>query len=81
MPTYEEVLHLVQRLPPNEQARLLEVLKSLAKRPLEVEDTTETIPFEELEESENALQDYRRGSDTGLSSSALKLKLFGQSVG
>ncbi|MBC7970861.1 MAG: hypothetical protein H7Z11_12180 [Verrucomicrobia bacterium] len=81
MPTYEEVLNLAQRLSPQEQAQLLEALRTLAEQSVEVEGTTETIPLEALEASENALQDYRTGRDIGLSSSALKLKLFGQNVG
>lgn len=81
MPTYEEVLNLAQRLTPTEQSRLLEALKALAHRSVVVEGTDELVPTEEIEASENALQDYRTGRDPGLSSEALKLKLFGQNVG
>ncbi|PSB32671.1 hypothetical protein [Stenomitos frigidus] len=81
MLTYEEVLNLAQRLTPTDQVRLLEALKALAYQSVIVEGTDELIPSEEIEESENALQNYRTGRDNGLSSEALKLKLFGRSVG
>ena len=80
MLTYEEVLNLAQRLTPTDQVRLLEALKALAYQAVLVEGTDELIPSEEIAESENALQNYRNGRDNGLSSEALKLKLFGRSV-
>ena len=38
MPTYDEVLSLVQRLTPAEQIQLLEALIALVYVPVEVED-------------------------------------------
>jgi len=81
MSTYNEVLSLAQRLTPVEQSRLVEALKALTNQSVMVEGTNEFVPFEELEEGENALRDYRAGQDTGLSPEALKLKLFGKNVG
>ena len=81
MLTYEEVLGLAQQLTPKEQSRLLEALKALAYRSAVVEGTDELVSLQEIEASENALQDYRTGRETGLSPEALKLKLFGKNVG
>ena len=81
MSTYNEVLSLAQRLTPVEQSRLVEALKALTNQSVMVEGTDEFVPFEELEESENALRDYHAGQDAGLSPEALKLKLFGKNVG
>ncbi|MEB3355171.1 MAG: hypothetical protein VKK04_00385 [Synechococcales bacterium] len=76
MSTYEEVLSLAQTLRPSEQNRLLVALAELVYRPVEVEDSDETISAEELAESDLAIQAYRSGKDPGLSSTALKHKLF-----
>lgn len=81
MPTYEEVLSLVQRLTPDEQIRLLEALTALVPVPVEVEDDDEIIQPEEIAESEAAWQDYLAGLDPGVSSEELKLKLFGEKLG
>jgi hypothetical protein len=81
MPTYEEVLNLVQRLTPTDQIRLLEDLTALIGVPVEVEGDDEFIPPEEIAESEAAWQDYLAGGDPGVSSEELKLKLFGEKLG
>ena len=81
MPTYEEVLSLVQRLTPTDRIRLLEALTELVGIPVEVEGDDEIIPSEEIAESEAAWQDYLAGRDSGLSSEELKLKLFGEKLG
>jgi len=75
MPTYEEVLSLVQCLTPADRIRLLEALTELVRIPVEVEGEDEIIPPEEITESEAAWQ------DSGLSSEELKLKLFGKKLG
>lgn len=80
MPTYEEVLSLVQRLTPAEQTRLLEALTALIRYPVEVEGDDETIPPEEIAESEAAWQDYLAGIAPGVTSKELKLKLFGEKI-
>ncbi|HEY9616247.1 MAG TPA: hypothetical protein V6C78_19120 [Crinalium sp.] len=77
MPTYEEVLRLAERLTLDEQLQLLEALSSKLHVAVEVEESDETIPIEELAESEVAWQAYQAGHDTGISSEELKLKLLG----
>jgi hypothetical protein len=81
MPTYEEVLSLVQCLTAADRIRLLEALTELVRIPVEVEGEDEIIPPEEITESEAAWQDYLAGRDSGLSSEELKLKLFGKKLG
>ncbi len=81
MHTYEEVLDLVKRLPLMDQARLLEALSVSLPHPVAVEGTEEIISTEELSESEAALQDYWAGQDSGMTSAALKQKLFGGKFG
>ncbi len=81
MPTYEEVLNLVQRLTPADRIRLLETLTELVRIPVEVEGEDEFIPPEEIAQSEAAWQDYLAGRDSGLSSEELKLKLFEKKLG
>jgi hypothetical protein len=81
MPTYEEVLSLVKRLPLQEQARLLEALSSSLPNPVEVEGTDEIISASEIAASEAALQDYWAGRDQGITSVALKQKLLGGNFG
>lgn len=81
MPTYEEVLSLVQRLTPADRFRLLEALTELVHSPVEVEGDDEIISPAEIAESEAAWQDYLAGGDPGVSSKELKLKLFGEKLG
>jgi hypothetical protein len=81
MPTYEEVLSLVERLTPADRFRLLEALTELVRIPVEVEGDDEIISPEEIAESEAAWQDYLAGRDPGVSSEELKLKLFGEKLG
>jgi len=81
MPTYEEVLNLAKRLPLTDQARLLEALLMSLPQPVEVEGTDEIIPVSEISDSEAALQEYWAGRDLGMTSAALKQKLFGGNVG
>jgi hypothetical protein len=77
MSSYQEVLSLAQRLPPDEQMKLVEALTRLVHQPVAVEDSDELISAEEIAESEAALQNYRKGIDRGVSSAELKQKLFG----
>jgi hypothetical protein len=77
MPTYEEVLSLAKRLSLGDQLRLLEALAALSLGSVVVEGTDEVISAEEILDSEAALQDYWAGRDTGITSAALKQKLFG----
>ena len=81
MPTYEEVLSLVERLTPADRLRLLEALTELVRIPVEVEGDDEIISPEEIAQSEAAWQDYLAGRDPGVSSEELKLKLFGEKLG
>ena len=81
MPTYEEVLNLAKRLPLDDQARLLEALSVNLPHPVEVEGTDEIISAAEISESEAALQEYRAGRDAGMTSAALKQRLFGGNLG
>ena len=81
MPTYEEVLNLAKCLPLTEQARLLEALSVSLAHPVEVEGTNEIISAAEISESEAALQEYWIGQDKGMTSAALKQKLFGGTFG
>lgn len=77
MPTFEEVLNLAKCLPLSDQVRLSAALKESLPRSIEVEGTDELIPADEIAESEAALQAYWTKQDTGLSSEALKQRLFG----
>lgn len=81
MPTYEEVLDLAKRLPLADQARLLEALSINFPHPVEVEGTDEVVSSAEISENEAALQDYWVGRDPGITSDALKQKLFGGNLG
>lgn len=81
MPMYEEVLILVKQLPLTDQARLLQDLSVSLSHSVEVEGTEETISVEEIAASEAALQDYWAGQDPGMTSEALKQKLFGGKLG
>lgn len=69
--------NLAKRLPLIDQARLLEALAVSLPHPVEVEGTDEIISAEEISESEAALQEYWAGQDFGITSAALKQKLFG----
>jgi hypothetical protein len=81
MPTYEEVLDLAKRLSLPDQARLLDALAVSLPHSVEVEGTDEIISAAELSESEAALQEYWAGRDPGITSDALKQKLFGGNLG
>ena len=81
MTTYHEVLSQVQNLSFTDKLRLLEDLKVLIQSPVAGEDDDEVIPAEELAESEAAWQDYLFGRDSGISSTELKQKLFGDKLG
>jgi hypothetical protein len=80
MPTYEDVLSLAKSLSPVDQFRLVEELSALLQ-PVEVEDSDELIPADEIAASKAALLDYRTGHDPGLSSTDLKKRLFGGKLG
>jgi hypothetical protein len=77
MPTYEEVLNLAKNLSPDEKSRLIEALKTLDYTATEVEESDEIISDREIEQSENAWQEYLAGIDTGVTSAEIKKKLFG----
>jgi hypothetical protein len=81
MSSYQEILSLAQRLTSSEQVQLIEALTALIHPPIEVEDSDELIPADEIAESEAALQSYWAGSDRGLSAADLKQRLFGGSLG
>lgn len=81
MPTYEEVLNLAKCLPLADQVRLLEALSVSLPYAVEVEGIDEIVSAEEVSESEAALQEYRAGRDPGMTSTALKQKLFGGNLG
>ena len=81
MPTYEEVLSLAKHLPLTDQARLSEALSVGLPHPVEVEGADEMISAREISENEVALQDYWTGRDSGITSTALKQKLFGGKLG
>ncbi len=81
MLTYEEVLSLAKRLPLTDQARLLEALSVSLPDSVEVKGTDEMISAAEISESEAALQEYWVGRDSGMTSIALKQKLFGGKLG
>jgi hypothetical protein len=55
MPTYNEVLNQVQRLALTDQIRLLEELRNIVDRGVEVEGDEEVISAEEIAESQSAL--------------------------
>jgi hypothetical protein len=80
MSTYNQILDEVKSLTLTDQRRLLEELKKIVDRGVEVEDDDEVIPAEEIAQSEAALQDYLSGRDRGISSKELKAKLFGEKV-
>jgi hypothetical protein len=78
MPTYNEVLTQVQRLALTDQIRLLDELRNIVDRGVEVEGDDDVISAEEIAESQSALADYLAGRDRGISSQELKRKLFGE---
>ena len=80
-PTYEEVLNLAQRLNPDEQVQLWQVLSRLIYPPATVEGSDEMISPTEIAESEAAFQDYLAGRDRGISSKELKQQLLGEDLG
>ncbi len=80
MPTYNEVLTQVQNLTIIDQLRLLKDLNKIVKVGGEVEGDDEIIPFDEIEASEAAWQDYLAGKDRGISSQELKLKRLGEKL-
>jgi hypothetical protein len=75
MSTYNQILDEVKSLTLTDQRRLLEELKKIVDRGVEVEGDDEVIPAEEIAQSEAALQDYLNGRDRGISSKELKAKL------
>jgi hypothetical protein len=80
MPTYEDVLSLAKCLSPSDQVRLLGELAALIQ-PVEVEDSDEVIPADEIAVSEAALLAYRTGHDPGVSSVDIKQRLFEGKLG
>jgi len=81
MTTYYEILSQIENLPLTDKLRLLEDLKTIIKPPVAQKDDDEIIPAEELAESQAAWQDYLSGRDTGITSTELKYKLFGDKLG
>lgn len=77
MTTYNQVLHQVQSLSLSEQLKLLNELKELVSQSIEVAGDDETIPIEEIIQSQTAWDDYISGKDQGISSQELKRKLLG----
>ncbi|MGL5061456.1 MAG: hypothetical protein ACRC62_15895 [Microcoleus sp.] len=78
MPTYNEVLTQVQRLALTDQIRLLDELRNIVDRGVEVEGDDDVISAEEIAQSQSAWSDYLAGRDRGISSQELKRKLFGE---
>ena len=81
MTTYYEILRQIENLPLTDRLRLLEDLKTIIKPTVAQKDDDEIIPAEELAESQAAWQDYLSGRDTGITSTELKYKLFGDKLG
>ncbi|MFN9673124.1 MAG: hypothetical protein ACK552_11325 [Microcystis sp.] len=81
MTTYYEILSQIENLPLTDKLRLLEDLKTIIKPTVAPKDDDEIIPVEELAESQAAWQDYLSGRDTGITSTELKYKLFGDKLG
>ena len=81
MTTYYEILSQIENLPLTDKLRLLQGLKTIIKTTLAPKDDDEIIPAEELAESQAAWQDYLSGRDTGITSTELKYKLFGDKLG
>ncbi|TRT48497.1 MAG: hypothetical protein EWV85_17465 [Microcystis aeruginosa Ma_QC_C_20070703_M131] len=81
MTTYYEILSQIENLPLTDKLRLLEDLKTIIKPTVAQKDDDEIIPAEELAESQAAWQDYLSGRDTGITSTELKYKLFGDKLG
>ncbi|MGK7930284.1 MAG: hypothetical protein AB4041_02465 [Microcystaceae cyanobacterium] len=52
-------------------------LKKLVSQSIKVEGDDETIPIEEIIQSQTAWDDYLSGKDKGISSQDLKRKLLG----
>lgn len=77
MPTYNEVVTQVYRLPKAEQLRLLEELKVIVDESIKVDEEAELISTAELNLSETSWQDYLRGHDHGKSLQKVELELFG----
>lgn len=77
MATYNQVLNQVQSLSLSEQLKLLNELKELVSQSIEVDGDDETIPIEEIIQSQTAWDDYLSGKDKGISSQDLKRKLLG----
>ena len=76
MSIYNQILDEVKSLSLTDQRRLLEELKKIVDRGVEVEGNDEMIPAEEIAQSEAAWQDYLAGRDRGISSKELKSKLY-----
>ncbi len=76
MSTYNQILDEVKSLTLTDQRRLLEELKKIVARGVEVEGDDEVIPAEEIAQSEAAWEDYLAKSDRGISSKELKAKLY-----
>lgn len=81
MTTYHEILRQIENLTLTDKLRLLEDLKIIIEPTVAQKDDDEIIPSEELAESEAAWQDYLSGRDTGITSTELKRKLFGDKLG
>ncbi|GBF82745.1 hypothetical protein [Aphanothece sacrum] len=78
MTTYNQVLTEIQSLSLSEQLRLLDELKVLVSHSIEVEGDDETIPIEDIMQSQTAWEDYISGKDQGITSQDLKRKLLGE---
>lgn len=78
MTTYNQVLSEIQSLSLSEQLRLLDELKVLVSHSIEVEGDDETIPIEDILQSQAAWEDYISGKDQGITSQDLKRKLLGE---
>jgi len=76
MTNYIQVLSQVKSLSLSEKLKLLNELKELVNQPIEVQGEDETVPIEEIFQSQTAWEDYRSGKDQGISSQELKRQLL-----
>ena len=75
---YIQVLSQIKSLSLSEKLKLLGELKELVNQPVEVEGEDETIPIEEIIQSQRAWDDYTSGKDQGISSQELKRQFLSE---
>jgi hypothetical protein len=75
---YIQVLSQIKSLSLSEKLKLLGELKELVNQPVEVEGEDETMPIEEIIQSQRAWDDYTSEKDKGISSQELKRQLLSE---